>query len=93
MLNLYKNYIQEREGADLVENGAGFATYKPQGDNIVYVMDVYVVPEVRGLRVASNLLDEIAIKTECRWLITSCDENANNWEESEKAILGYGFKR
>lgn len=90
-MELYAEYLKERENANLVYDEKGFATYKESGENIIYIIDVYVKPEFRKNRIASSYLNLIADKTKCQWLITSCDENANKWQEAEKAILGYGF--
>ena len=91
-MELFATYLKEREGSELVHDEKGFATYKKHGQNNIYVVDVYVRPEFRKKRVASGYLNMIADITSCENLITSCDENANNWKESEKAILGYGFE-
>lgn len=94
VIDLYKQYIKEREGKDIVSDDNGFATYKvnPLCNSSIYVIDVYVVPEKRQKRIASTYLNKIVDKTDCNFLVTSCDESANKWEDSEKAIVGYGFK-
>jgi hypothetical protein len=45
-LDLYKQYLAEREGSYLVARPWGFAVYKFEPD-FVYLQDIYVVPAER----------------------------------------------
>jgi len=78
----------------MLENELGFITYK-LGQDYIYIVDIYVLPEYRQLRVASDLADVVADKAKSmgkKRLIGTIDLETNGKTESAKAILGYGFK-
>lgn len=90
----YALYLSEREGFSIVESSKGFATYKISG-NECYIRDIYVRPEFRDQKIASNMADEIAIIAKekgCSHLSGSVDTNANGATTSIKVLLAYGFK-
>lgn len=91
-MELYAAYIKERQDAEIVYNSVGFMSYRvfPEG---VFILDAYVYPDCRKEGITRDFLDMIVSKTGARKLYTSTEENANNWQESEKAILALGFKK
>ena len=90
-MKLYADYIKERENAELVYDDNGFASYKKAAEGVIYIVNVYVKPSMRRSKVCNEYVNKIVNITNCEWVITSCDENANGWENSEKAIIGCGF--
>lgn len=58
MGSLYAQYIKEREELEIVENEFGFATYKIRNEE-VYILDIYVVPEMRKTGMAKTIGDQI----------------------------------
>lgn len=91
---LYKNYLKEREGLEVVETYQGFATYKFRGADC-YIQDIYVLPEYRKFGVASHLADEIAElakKAGINVLTGSVDTRAESAETSAKVLTAYGMK-
>ena len=90
-MELYSEYIKERENADIVYNDIAFMTYKKDGEG-VFIIDAYVKPEHRKTGVARELLTQIENITDTKVLYTSTDITANNWIESEKAIINLGFE-
>jgi len=91
-MELYAEYIKEREDANLEYNDKGFMSWKYDG-NGVFILDAYVKPEYRKCGVVRNLLKLITEKTKTNEVYTTTDINANGWELSEKAIIALGFKK
>lgn len=94
-LSLYGQYIKERCGRGIVETEDGFATFEYPTDDIVYIVDLYVIPEKRKNKIASNLADEIvaqAIKDGKKFLLGSVDVTAKGADNSCKVLEAYGMK-
>lgn len=92
--SLYAEYVKSREGFESVEEPYGFATYKITGKDC-YIRDVYVLPQLRRQKAASDLCNKIkwiAKDVGCSTLITTVAPSANGSTDSLKAVLGYGFK-
>jgi len=92
--SLFAAYIKERENEEVLMSAHGFATYKLEPE-YVYITDIYVVPEKRQSGLASELANKIANRAKSHsvnMLIGSVDLNANNPDQSIKALHGYGFK-
>ena len=96
-MNLYRDYMKEREGGDLVYNDKGFATYKEikVGEiPLIYIVNIFAKKEYRKTGVASSLADQIAKIAESKgikYLLGSVDPKANGATDSMKALLAYGF--
>lgn len=93
-MSLYGDYIAEREGAGIVENEHGFATYKVIGPEC-YIVDIYVVPAQRKAGMAASFADQIAqiaVERGCKYLTGSVDPTAPSATASAKVLLAYGFK-
>lgn len=92
--NLLWEYVKEREGKEVVECEDGFALYEITG-NVIYLADIYVVPEKRRSRVCYELADkvvEIGKENNCTILLGSIDPNLETKEQSEKVLINYGYK-
>lgn len=95
MTSLYGQYINERCGHGILECEHGFATFEYSTTDIVYIVDVFVVPEKRRTGLASSLVDKIceqAVKDGKRMAITTVDTRGKGHETSRKAIEKYGFR-
>lgn len=93
--SLYAQYIKERTRKGILETEFGFATFEYVNDNIVYIVDLYVVPEKRKSHVATSLADKIveeAIKAGCKTLLGSVDLTAKGAETSQKVLEAYGMR-
>lgn len=93
-MSLYADYMKEREGIDTVEVDDGFATFNIDQD-ICYIINIYVRPEVRRSGVASEIADrvtDIAKRSGCRTLLGSIDPKTNGSTESMQGLFAYGFK-
>lgn len=95
MTSHYGQYIAEREGRDIIEDEFGFATYIMNADDgECYIVDIYVVPEMRKAGIASKYADtiaEIARLNGCDVLSGSVDPTCENATDSLKVLLGYGM--
>ena len=96
-MSLYGDYIKERIGREIIEDDKGFVTYcfpSDYNDEVIYLVDMYVVPEARGDNYCSTLADkvaEIGRENDCKMIMTSLCVDARNWEISEKVITKYEF--
>lgn len=93
-LDLFEAYIAEREGAKLAVVEGGFAIYKHL-DGLVYLQDIYVMPELRKSGVGSKLLkvvENYAKSANINILVGSTDTSAANATISALATLHSGFK-
>lgn len=95
MFSMYKEYIKEREDADLVHDEKGFATFKYMDDNSVYIIDIYVRKEYRKEGIASKYADMIVEQAKergCKFVLGTVSENANNSETSKRVLEAYGMR-
>lgn len=93
-MSLYRRYLQETFGKDIVEDPEGFASYSIVNKEC-YIETVYVIPEARCKGKAPWLVDQIAkIAKEkgCTFLSTTINPGINNVEKSMRVITNYGFK-
>jgi GNAT superfamily N-acetyltransferase len=93
-VKLYKEYLKEREGTELVEGDFGFATYKIDG-KVCYIKDLYIVPEKRKLGLASKIADDIcalAKQNGCDRLLGSVSLEDPNADANSRVLTAYGMK-
>lgn len=93
-MSLYGDYILEREGREIVESEHGFASYKIMGSEC-YIQEIYVVPEMRTTKIASQMADkiaELAKEKGCKYLTGSVCPTMNGATTSLRVLLSYGFK-
>jgi len=93
-VTLYARYIAEREDFSIIETDQGFATFKVVAHTI-YLRDLFVLPEFRRTKVASELCDQVCRvgrSLECTTLVGSLDPKALNANDGLRAILSYGLK-
>lgn len=94
-LSHYGQYIKERTDKGIVETADGFATFEYVADDVVYIVDLYVVPERRKQRVAATIADKIceaAVKDGKKYLLGSVDVTAKGAETSINVLEAYGMK-
>jgi len=92
-VELYRQYLKEREGVNLLDYEWGFATYSFEED-CVYLQDIYIVPERRGEGLGVQLMNEVAsiAKTrEYEIMMGSVDDQANGCERMKKVMKHLGF--
>ncbi len=91
---MWKAYIKEREGAEILELEHGFAIVRPLQD-CLYLQDIYVVPEMRKTgygRQILEIVEETATKMGFDKVLGSCSPGAAGSTVSIKAILACGFE-
>jgi GNAT superfamily N-acetyltransferase len=94
-LNLFEQYLLERENAELITHEHGFGIYKELDADIAYLQDVFVEPAYRRQGVGRSIVLEAVKKaknTNKSTLVTSTDTASNNPTESALSILKVGFK-
>lgn len=87
---LYAKYILEREDRHVVENEAGFVTYRVAGEEC-FIVDMYIDPTSRRKGLSRNLVETLIQETRCKVITANIwlnDKNANN---TLKAALAIGF--
>lgn len=93
-MEMYRDYLREREGADLIWNEKGWAAFRVIGPEC-YISEIYVKPEFRRQSVASKLADEItemAKEVGCTHLTGTVCPQAEGADDSLKALQGYGMR-
>lgn len=93
-MSLYAEYIKEKLDDNCMETELGFATYRYLNDNKVYIIDIYVKPEYRKSKIASDLADLIAQEAKekgCKEMLGTVIPSAKGSTNSLKVLLGYGM--
>lgn len=96
-MKMYRDYLKERLGDELVERPEGFATYRYVdhfGTPAVYIVDIYVRPDFRKTKVASEMADDICVtaqKAGCKVMLGTVLSTAKNATDSIKVLLAYGM--
>jgi N-acetylglutamate synthase-like GNAT family acetyltransferase len=94
-VELYKQYLKEREGIELKHTEDCFITYKIYDDNTASIIDIYSRPEVRGRQVMKNMVEDILKEfkeKEIETVFGYTDERTNGWQRSEELMLKFGFR-
>lgn len=93
-MNLYAEYLKEREDKELLYTNDYFVVYEIL-KNYIYLQDMYIRPEKRGNRLSKKLLEDvcnIGKNNSCNQIITSACLKANNFDKSFYIIKSYGFE-
>lgn len=91
-LDLYQNYLKEREGKELFSAAAGFVAYQIIEPGIVYISDIYILPQMRQEHYATKLADRVVEITKAKVVLGTVDPNTNGAHESLLVLLAYGMK-
>lgn len=94
MSSLYSQYINERTDDFVIEHANAFITYRYLNPKQVYIIDLYVLPHVRRIGLASKLADEvceIAKATGRTELIGTVNPSCKGANESIQTLIGYGM--
>jgi len=92
---MYGDYIKEKLGDEIIENNFGFITYRYLNVEQCYIVDIYVKPQYREGRVATdlaNLVLEEAKNFGCKELLGTVVPSSKDSTISLKVLLGYGMK-
>lgn len=94
-MSMYAEYVKEKTFDSILETPNGFATYRYMLEQkAVYIVDIYVLPEFRKSKVASQIADAIveeAKKKNCTKLLGSVVPSNKNSTVSLHVLLGYGM--
>lgn len=93
-MSFYADYLRERTSDEIIETEDGFATYRFIEAGTVYIIDIYIKPESRKTRAASNIADTIVEAAKlrgCNKLIGSVAPSTKGSTTSLKVLLGYGM--
>jgi hypothetical protein len=91
---LYANYINEREGFEVLETPKAFVLYKIKDDEC-FISHAYTHSEVRNQHEMSKLiydLENISFKRGCLKINASIDLRDKNASHTLLVSLKYGFK-
>ena len=92
-MELYRQYLLERENTHLLDYDWGFATYS-FGDNHVYLQDIYVVPEKRDAGLGVHLMNEVgrlAKEQGHEVMIGSVDDRGEGSKNMHEIMKHLGF--
>lgn len=93
-LDLYKQYLEEREGAHLMAYDWGFAVYKFEPE-FVYLQDIFVAPQFResglGVRL-EQLVIEKALEKGYTAIVGSVVKSTKFGPQMHKIMLGLGYE-
>lgn len=93
-MSLYADYLNERTDIKIIEGSDGFATYRYLNDRQVYIIDIYVPPDIRKKGAAAGMADEICEEARargCTELIGSVDITAKTAKVSLAVLFAYGM--
>lgn len=91
----YADYIRERTNDFILETPEGFATYRFMNEKSVYIIDIYVIPELRKSKIASKLADQIGIIAKergCTEMFGSVVPSAKGSDSSIRVLQAYGMR-
>lgn len=93
-MELYKEYILEREAAHLFYNDFGFITWEYLSKS-VHIIDIYIRPEYRksgkGKELEKVVLDEAKTRG-YKTIICSACTDTNNWHTSLEILKKVGYQ-
>lgn len=93
-MNMYEQYIKERENLDVIKTDKGFIIYKMEFPNCI-INDCFVLPEYRQEKHATflaNQIFEICKSAGVKAVYCFTDDNANGVDLSKFAIERFGFE-
>jgi hypothetical protein len=95
-MSLYAQYLKERRNGECIENEYGFITYHIlKEENMVYIEDVYIIPEARQSHKAVELWDKVLAITKemgINKVLGSVDLNTPTRDISIKGLYARGMK-
>jgi predicted GNAT family acetyltransferase len=94
-MSLYADYVRERTTDSVLETEFGFAVYRYLNEKQVYIVDIYIKPDLRKAgkaRVIADLICKEAKNKGCVDVIGTVVPSMKNSTESIKVLLGYGMR-
>jgi ribosomal protein S18 acetylase RimI-like enzyme len=94
-MSLYAQYLSERTNDGILETEEGFATFRYLNEKEVYIIDIFVRPELRQSGLAgqlANIIVEDAKKRGCVTLFGTINLLTKGADISLKVLQGYGMR-
>jgi len=95
MVSLYGQYIAERRGQGIIETDYGFISFDYPTQDIVFIVDMYIVPEKRESGLGNELVYAMcreAVKSGHTQLVSGVDLSAPGAERNCKIAEKQGAK-
>lgn len=95
MDSMYAKYLKERTDDGILENQAGFATYRILNGKSLYIVDIYILPEFRKSGEASRMADllaDIGRVAGCTEMLGTVNPSAKNSTDNLRVLIAYGMK-
>ena len=92
-MDLYRDYLLERENVELIYDEDSFVTYKLY-DDYMYVIDIYVKPESRRRGKSfdiGRMMDDKAISLGYDKIMGSVCMSTNGWKISLEGLIKFGY--
>jgi len=93
-IELYADYLKEREDGHMIYDSHGFMSYFIKGDEC-YIRDVYIEPAFRKTHHATMFMLKVSSHAKqlgCKKLTGSVRPSSNGSTDSLKVLLSAGFK-
>jgi len=93
-MDMWAEYLIEREGKSCIWNEHGFAVYKIEGDNC-YISEIYIKPESRRAKHAfffGESVSNLAKGMGCKTITGSVVPSLPGATESLAGQIAFGFK-
>jgi GNAT superfamily N-acetyltransferase len=93
-MSLFKDYLYEREGKEIIETDKGFITFKIFKNGECYIQDIFIIPEERHTGLAFKMRDDvinIAKERGCHTLIGSVSIDTESASRNLKILLNDGW--
>lgn len=93
-MSLYSQYLIEKTQKSIIETDIGFITFDYPDSSTVYIQDIYITPDFRKSKKASNLADQVVSLAKakgCTKLLGSVIPSTKNSTDSLKVLLAYGM--
>lgn len=97
-MELYKQYLKEREDIELIYNQSGFISYYEsaiQNNKCIHIEDLFVQKEMRGSGIGQylgNKVEEIAIRNNINYLTCNIIKSTNGWQNALRLFKIFGFE-
>ncbi len=92
--SLYARYLDERTDDKIIENEFGFITYRKMNSIQMYIVDLYILPEMRCKGLASKLADQVEVIAKglgCTEIIGTVNPSCYGAKESILTLIAYGM--
>lgn len=93
-MSLFADYKREREGKHVIESSRGFIVYVKEKD-CLYIEDIYVIPEMRRKRAATEMVDWVcamAKESGLHKVMSSVVPSTKASDVSLRFVMNYGMK-